>query len=497
MERASGILLHITSLPARYGIGDLGPWAYRFAGYLAQAGQSYWQVLPVTPPASMDLQCPYGGSSAFAGNTMLISPEQLYRQGYLARKDISPHPDFSTDHVDFKKVTKYKNKLFDIAYENFKAAPQDDKYKRFCKSNQKWLDDHAMFTALKGHFGSGRWHTWPDRLRDRGPDAIKYIKQQLTDPINKEKFLQYQFFKQWHNLKDYCNRYGVKLIGDIPIYIAYDSADVWAHPRFFKLTSKKKPRVISGVPPDDFNKTGQLWGNPVYDWDNLKEHSYSWWINRFMHNFELFDMVRVDHFRGFVAGWEVPSWHHTAEKGKWVDAPANDFLQKLFKKIDPGLLIVEDLGNITQDVVEVVDKFGLAGMKILMWAFGGKTKENLHNTVNYVKNSVVYTGTHDNNTIRGWFNRELKEQQKKELFEFLGKTVPPKQIHWELIRLAFASVSGLAIIPLQDVLGLGEIARMNRPGTVRGNWTWRLRRGQITPVALQKLKHLTTIYARS
>ncbi len=485
--------MHVTSLPSKYGIGDLGPWAYRFANYLVEGGQKFWQMLPVNTPCG---SCPYGGTSAFAGNTLLVSPDQLYKQGYLTKMDIYPHPDFPTNHVDFKKVSGYKRKLFNTAYERFKAGTPSDGYKHFCSVNKKWLDDHAMFSALREHFGSGDWHAWPGRLRDRGADAIKYTKKQLSDTIGKEKFLQYQFFKQWHNLKDYCNRHGVELIGDIPLYVAYDSADVWGYRKFFKLTNKGKPRVVSGVCPDRFSKTGQLWGHPVYDWDALAAANYSWWFKRIRHNLEMFDVVRLDHFRGFIAGWEVPAWHETAQKGKWVKTAGQEFFEKLLKKIPADRFIVEDLGHITPDVAEVVERFGLTGMRVLMWGFGDDAKGNIHNPVNYRANSVVYTGTHDNNTVRGWLNREAGVKQKRAFYDFVGKKVEMKHFHREFVRLALGSVSRLAVIPLQDVLGLGEIARMNRPGTTRGNWTWRFRRGQVTPAILKRLKELTETYGR-
>lgn len=506
-KRASGILLHITSLPSKCGIGDFGPEACHFADLLVRAKQSYWQVLPLTPLIPSPPYSPYNGLSAFAGNTLLISPELLYRQSLLTRKDIqraSPNalfrqarPAFPKTRVDYRLAISYKTKLLHIAFERFKTMPRRPDYKLFCLKNKSWLDNFATFVALRQHFWPRLWCNWPAELRDRKKQALKSIKTQLKDTINREKFFQYLFFKQWLALKCYCNQRGIRIIGDIPIYVAFDSADVWAHPKIFKLTGKKKPRVVGGVPPDFFSRSGQLWGNPIYDWQVLKNTGYPWWIRRVEHNLTLFDIVRLDHFRGFVAYWQVPADKKTAKSGKWVKGPKEDFFNKLFRRFPSKPIIVEDLGHITRDVIALIEKFQLPCMKILQFAFGGDSVTNSHCLHNHVKNCVVYTGTHDNNTIRGWFEKEAKPKQKKKLFDYLGRKVPASQVHWELIRLAMSSVGNLTIIPIQDVLGLGEQGRMNRPGTVEGNWSWRLRPNQITTPTIRKLAKLTQTYGRA
>jgi 4-alpha-glucanotransferase len=497
MKRVSGILLHISSLPGKYGVGDLGPQAYKFADFLKSSGQRLWQVLPVNPPSSTFHPSPYTCLSAFGGNSLLISPELLYQDGLLSSREISEKAELPNDHVDYPSTASYKQKLLHKAFTRFQSRRSKPGYTKFCSENKWWLDDIALFVALRSHFGTGFWNQWPAKLRDREKACLKEIKLEMHEEISREKFVQYQFSKQWHALKNYCGSKGIKLIGDMPIYTAYDSTDVWAHRKFFKLTKTGKLKSVAGVPPDHFSKTGQLWGNPVYDWDALKKANYSWWFHRIKYNLSLFDIVRLDHFKGFVSYWEVPARYKTAEKGKWTKAGGEDFFEKLLKRFPARAFIVEDLGHITDEVETVIEKFNLAGMKILQYGFDGSAKENPHCPFNYDKNSVVYTGTHDNNTIRGWLDKEAKTKQKKRLFEYLGKKVHSNRLHWEMIRLAYASGSRLCIIPMQDILGLGHKARMNRPGTIKGNWQWRLQKGGLTAVSSRKLAKLTEIYGRS
>ena len=496
-KRTSGILLHITSLPSKYGIGDFGPEAYKFVDILSRARQSYWQVLPLSSISPREPHSPYDGLSAFAGNTLLISPDLLYREGLLSKKDIQDRPAFSEISVDYRLVNSYKKKLLKIAYERFKDIPKEDDYELFCLENKSWLENYATFIALNRHFRYRLWNSWPAEFRDRKKQAVSYINANLKDAINGEKFLQYVFFKQWFSLKHYCNERGIEIIGDIPIYVSYNSADVWAYPEIFKLTKTKKPRVVGGVPPDYFSQTGQLWGNPIYNWHRLKNRRYSWWIERIKHNLAVFDIVRIDHFRGLVAYWQVPASHKTAVKGKWVQGPKEDFLNKLFKDVPSTRVIVEDLGYITPDVSELIKKFQLPCMRVLLFAFDGNLAANPHCLYNHVKNSVIYTGTHDNNTVRGWFEKEAETEQKKKLFDYLGHKVSAGQVHWEFIRMAMNSVSNMVIIPIQDVLGLGEHARMNRPATIHGNWSWRLGHKQIRSSIISKLAKLTEIYGRA
>lgn len=497
-KRASGILLHITSLPSRFGIGDLGPAAFRFADFLKKAKQSYWQVLPLNPPVGATSGSPYTSRSAFAGNTLLISPELLYRDGRLTKKEIQSAPSLADTAVDYRAVAAYKDKLLSIAYERFAESGKSRKYEQSGRlPDAAWLEDFATFLALRQHFGGRSWCDWPSPVRDRKPQALKGLKSQLRQTIDKQKFLQYVFSRQWLSLRNYCNKLGIRIIGDVPFYVAYDSADVWTNPQNFKLNKAKKPRMVCGVPPDYFSATGQLWGNPAYDWNTLKKARYHWMVQRIRHNLKLFDILRLDHFRGFAACWEVPATEKTAVKGKWVPGPKEDFFNTLVRDLGALPMIAEDLGFITPEVTELLDKFQLPGMKVLLFGFGQSCGANPHLPHNFEKNCVVYTGTHDNNTIRGWFQNEAKRKDKQRLFDYLGRGVPDGRAHTELIRLAMASVAQLVILPLQDVLGLGQDARMNRPAARRGNWRWRFTQRQLTPSIIKKLAEMTKTYGRT
>jgi len=507
IKRASGVLLHVTSLPSKYGIGDLGPEAYKFADFLARAKQRYWQVLPLNPPTlSQNPYSPYNGLSAFAGNTLLISPDLLYRRGLLAKRDIQDCPGFAEPQasrpssrgaqIEYPRVISYKTKLLNAAYERFKGLRRRQDYERFCIENKSWLEDFASFVALRQYFRPRLWCDWPVELRERWEKPLTAEKIKLRESINREKFLQYLFFSQWFALKRHCNQLGIKIIGDIPIYVAYDSADLWCHPEIFKLNRYRDPEFVSGVPPDLFSRKGQLWGNPTYNWLVLKKTRYSWWIERLRHNLAMFDRVRLDHFRGFFRYWRVPADSKTAKNGKWMKGPADDFFNVLFKRFSPDSFIAEDLGYITNDVKTFIKRHGLTGMKVLQFAFDGDPDENTHYPRNHTSNSVVYTGTHDNNTAVGWFKKEATAEQKTRLFDCLGHKPRANDIHWELIKLALASVADIAIIPVQDILGLDENARMNRPAKVRGSWQWRLRPGQLTLQISKKLAKLTRITGR-
>lgn len=474
----------------------MGPAAYRFADFLANSAQKYWQILPFNPPTVDSIHCPYGALSAFAGDPLLISPCQLHEQGLLTSEDIKPTSGFQAGKVDFTRSSALKTALFDKAYDRFKNAPPDPVFQRFCSENAQWLDDYCLFLALRQKLSTGFWYDWPIPLRDRQPAAIESAKREFAETIQKQKFLQYNFFRQWSRLKNYCTEKGIKIIGDIPIYLAYDSADVWANPQFFKLDKNKKPAFVAGVPPDPFCKTGQLWSNPVYDWNGLKKSDFSWWIDRIKHNLSLFDMVRIDHFRAFVAYWQIPAKHKTAKKGKWIRAPKDSFFKKLFENVPPDSIIVEDLGFITPAVRTFVDKLNLSGMRILQWAFSGD-KSNPHSIKNHTARSVVYTGTHDNNTLKGWFENELTDEQKQTVLKAIHAKPNTKNIHWKLIEMAMASRAHLAIIPMQDLLGLGEDGRMNRPGTIEGNWNWQITAGSVTSAIAGKLRKTTQNTRRS
>ena len=494
MKRGSGILLHITSLPSAHGIGDLGPWSYEFADFLSEAKQSFWQILPLNPTVAACGSSPYHSSSAFAGNTLLISPDSMVEEGLLTEGDIKPAPYFEKKEVDYPKVISYKEKIFNKAHERFKRS-REDEFEKFCSENSSWLEDFALFAALRVHFGRV-WNEWPSKIRDRQLKALQKLKNQLHDRIEREKFLQYVFFKQWFSLKSYCNDKGIQIIGDIPIYVDFDSADVWVNSGIFKLNGEKRPSFVAGVPPDYFSSTGQLWGHPVYRWDVLKELGYAWWIRRIEHNLKFFDLVRIDHFRGFVAYWEVQAGEKTAVKGRWVEAPAEDFFAALRERFSSPPIIAEDLGIITPDVREMINRLGFPSMRVLLFAFGEDLPTNPYAPHNHVKNSVVYTGTHDNNTVRGWFEREATPEDKKRLFRYLGREVSAQDVHWEFIRLAMMSVANMVIFPIQDILGLDEKARMNQPAIVEGNWRWRLLPEQLTPALARKLSEMTEIYGR-
>ncbi len=496
-RRGSGILLHISSLPSAYGVGDLGPHAYKFADFLAESKQSFWQILPLTPTDLIYDNSPYHSISAFAGNPLLISPDFLVRDELLSEGDLEMVPSFPQNQVDYEAVTAYKNNLFDMAYKSFKEFEDINDYERFCSRNQLWLDDFVLFKALREHFEGKVWSEWEPEIRDRSSEALDSLKHEHKDRLDKEKFLQYIFYKQWFALKSYCNQKGIQIIGDIPIYVEYNSAEVWTNPQLFKLDNDKKPEVVAGVPPDYFSETGQLWGSPIYNWDKMREQKFEWWIKRIAHTLTLVDIVRIDHFRGLIAYWEVPAGETTAINGKWVEVPSVEFFNTVLKHFPTLPIIAEDLGIITPDVREVIHQYDLPGMKVLHFAFGDDMATNPYVPHNLIRNCIVYTGTHDNNTTRGWFRTEATPEIKHRLNQYLGREISYDTVPLDLMRLAFMSVANLAIIPIQDLLGLDEQARMNKPSTNRGNWRWRLSSAQLTPEAAATLLHLTETYGRA
>ncbi len=496
-RRGSGILLHITSLPSPYGIGDLGPDAYTFVDFLAKTQQSYWQILPLTLTCPAYGNSPYSSFSSLAGNILLISPERMVKNDFLSASDIPDLPDFSREKVHYDAVITFKETIFNRAYEKNReklASHQD--FQKFCGENVHWLYDYTLFISIKKHYRGLEWSKWPVEIRDRQDSALKEMTVSLGDNILKEKFLQYIFFNQWYSLKTYCDSKNIKIIGDIPIYVNYDSSDVWANPEIFSLNEAKEPLYVAGVPPDYFSTTGQLWGHPVYNWDVISKNGYSWWIARIRHNLQLFHLFRLDHFRGFVGYWQVHSSEETAINGKWVKAPAKDFFNTLFKHFPEISIIAEDLGVITPDVKEIITEFGFPGMKVLLFAFGEDLPTNPYAPHNHVKNCIIYTGTHDNNTIAGWYKSELSPEDKSRITAYIGREIAENTIHWELIRLAMMSVADMAIIPMQDILGLGENDRMNRPARAMGNWEWRVRKEQLSHSLALKLKEITRIFGR-
>lgn len=497
MQRASGILLHITSLPSAYGIGDLGPQSYQWLDLLNQAKQKYWQILPLNPTDSINHHSPYSCSSAFAGNTLLISPEQLVKDGFLRKEDCRQTVKFSSNKVDYKKVSVLKKELLRSAFRRFTETKNKADYERFCTEHDYWLDDFALFVVFKNHFKGVAWSFWPQEMRDRNPAALQKAKEKFSRQSKEIKFYQYLFFKQWEAFKKYAEQKGIKIIGDIPIYVNYDSADTWTHPDLFKLDGERKLLFVGGVPPDYFSETGQRWGNPIYRWDRLKETDYAWWVKRMAHNLKMLDYVRIDHFRGFLQYWEIPADEKTAVKGRWVDGPKDDFFKTLLKYFPQIPVIAEDMGVITPDVTELMERFGFPGMKVLLFAFGDDMQKNPYLPHNFVKNCIVYTGTHDNNTIIGWFHEDAKPQEKMNLSQYLGHAILETTLSWDLIELAMRSIADVAIISMQDILGLGEEARMNTPATLKGNWQWRLGPNTLTPEVMKKFLELTESTQRS
>ncbi|MGB8510048.1 MAG: 4-alpha-glucanotransferase, partial [Pyrinomonadaceae bacterium] len=489
--RACGILLHPTSLPGRFGVGDLGEEAYRFVDFLAKAGQSLWQVLPLGPTGYGD--SPYQCFSAFAGNTLLISPERLVTDGLLADSDLTDaNSSFSARRVEFGPAIEFKDRLLKKAFENFKrgvVSSLRDGFEAFNTESAAWLEDYALYRAMKDLRGGVAWNKWEAPVVRRDADALALARQSLGDEIEAQKFYQFLFFRQWSALRAYCREKGVRIVGDIPIFVAHDSADVWTQARQFKLNEDGSPRVVAGVPPDYFSATGQLWGNPIYDWERQRDEDFRWWVERMTGTLRLVDIVRVDHFRGFAACWEIPGGDLTAERGSWVNAPGRELFQAIRQALGELPIIAEDLGVITPDVDALRDEFGFPGMRILQFGFGGdaRNKDLPHN---YVSNSVVYTGTHDNDTTIGWFNssaaggsstRDAAQIEREREFCLGYLDTGGKEIHWDFIRAVLASVSDTAIVPLQDVLGLGTEARMNLPASTSGNWAWRFESRALTP----------------
>jgi 4-alpha-glucanotransferase len=495
--RASGVLLHPTSLPSRFGIGDLGENAYRFVDFLANSDQQIWQILPIGPTGYGN--SPYLSYSALAGNPLLISPAILQKQDLLTWEDLQNLPDFPQDQVDFEGVIKMKMPLLRKASDRFKAIASDkakEEFQRFCNRQNDWLSDYALFMSLKdAHHGSG-WNQWPADISARQPQAMAEWVAKLTDDIFFHKFVQYQFFGQWQNLKQYANEKGIQLFGDIPIYVAHDSVDVWAHRNIFQLDPDTgEAALMAGVPPDYFSETGQLWGNPVYNWQELEKTDFKWWIRRVEAILEYVDIIRIDHFRGFQAYWAVPHGETTAMNGTWLDAPGDKFFQRLDKQLGKLPIVAEDLGVITPEVEALRDKFNFPGMKILQFAFDGDPANGFL-PYNYTdRNCIVYTGTHDNDTTVGWFN-ERSPEANAQVSDYFG-CVGNDGIHWAMIRLALSSVSNTAVLPFQDILGLGTDAKMNTPSQPTGNWIWRCRAEAFNDELSGRLKYLTHLYGRS
>ncbi len=498
--RSSGILLHPTSFPGRYGIGDLGNAAYRFVDFLHGAGQSLWQVLPLGPTGYGD--SPYQCFSAFAGNPLLIDPEQLVGDGLLTWDELETGlPDFPADQIDFGWVITWKIPLLKHSFENFRRGANPDlraEFSAFCADNAAWLDDFALFMALKDAHDGHPWGEWDVDIRTRRPDALARWQAELAGPAEIHKYLQWQFFRQWLALKKYANDKGIRIIGDIPIFVAYDSADAWANPDVFHFDAEGRPTVVAGVPPDYFSATGQLWGNPLYHWDEMARRGYRWWIARFQATLTQVDIVRVDHFRGFYNYWEIPAGEKTAIKGRWLKGPGAALFLAVEAELGKLLILAEDLGDFDADSRAGVDalmaEFGFPRMKILQFAFGSDADDPFlpHN---FAPDCVVYPGTHDNDTIVGWFHKSSQPHERQAALKYLDKP-DAATIAWDFIRLGWASVARLAIASLQDLLGLDSHARMNTPSVLGGNWNWRYGQGDLSADLQEKLLGITTIFGR-
>ena len=481
--RASGILLHPTSLPGP-GVGDLGEQAFRFIDWLVDAGQTLWQTLPLV--AVNEGGSPYNALSAFAGNPLLISPAELHLHGLLPA-EAAAAPDLGSDELDFPAALRWKDGVVRAAH----ALLADDEelradFRAWRHEEGEWLEDYALFRALRDAHGGRSWAHWPGELRRRHVPALREAARELAVEIERHAYAQYLFGLQWTAVRRYAHRNGIRIIGDVPIFVAYDSADVWAHPELFELDGDLRPTVVSGVPPDYFSATGQRWGNPLYRWDVLEKTGYRWWIRRFRRTLEMVDVVRVDHFRGFESYWEVPAEEETAMNGRWMPGPGRKLFDAVRRELGALPLVAEDLGLITEEVEALRDDLDLPGMRVLQFAFGGDDPQNPHLPRNYVHNAVAYTGTHDNDTCLGWY-ADADRHERIAVDETVGAG---GEMHWRLIEAVLQSGAGWAIVPLQDVLGLGGQARMNTPGVPHGNWAWRLHEGQLTPEMAARMAEL-------
>lgn len=498
-SRSSGILLHPTSLPGTWGIGDFGAAAYQFVDFLVSAGQSLWQILPLNPTGFGD--SPYQSPSAFAGNQLLISPDKLLEDGLLQREDLydesgQPVQTFSPDNVDYDAVSEFKWPLLRKSFALFRggAAPaHQEGFARFCQEQADWLNDYALFISIKDQRDGASLDTWDKDIRLRDPAALERLGKELADEIEFRKYVQYLFFDQWFKLKNYANERGIKIIGDAPIFVAYDSAEVWANEELFYLDENGKPVAVAGVPPDFFSSTGQRWGNPLYRWEVMAQRKYAWWVRRIKFTLTTVDILRLDHFRGFEAYWEVPASEDTAINGRWVPGPGAALFERLNEELGELPIIAEDLGIITEEVEALRDQFHLPGMKVLQFAFGDDST-NPYLPHNYDSpNVVVYTGTHDNDTTLGWYN-SLGEEEKLKVRNYVAHD--GSDIAWYVMRCAYSSIADMAVVPLQDPLRLGNEARMNVPGVTGGNWDWRFRAEMLTPQLAEEMRNMTATYRR-
>jgi len=502
-QRASGVLLHVTSLPGPHGIGDLGPQAHEFVQFLSHASQAWWQMFPLGHPGMGN--SPYTSISAHAGNPLLVSLDYLREDGLLTPDELRGDGDRNPGRVDFERAWAFKLPRLRRAYERFCERSRDrTKFDHFCKKNAAWLDDYALYSALKDEMRGSAWTQWPADLRRRKPSALRQAADDLGREIGFYQFIQFEFDQHWERLRDACRHKGIGLIGDLPIFVAHDSADVWANPDLFYLDGTGNPTFVAGTPPDYFSSTGQRWGNPLYRWNVMKKDGYAWWVTRFKSLFERFDAARLDHFIGFQRCWRIPAKDATAAHGVFMPGPRDHFFQAILRKLGKLELIAEDLGLVTPEVKALRDRFAFPGMRVLQFAFGTDPEAGNYLPYSFPHNCLVYTGTHDNDTTVGWFhdngshggtrNRDEIRRERENVLRYVG--TDGREIHWDLIRLAFQSVANTAIIPAQDLLGLGSDARMNTPGTGEGNWEWRFRKGDFDSRVVDRLLSMTEIYGR-
>ena len=494
-ERSSGILFHPTSLPGKYGIGTLGKEAYAFIDFLKKSRQKLWQIFPLGPTGYGD--SPYQSFSSFAGNPYLIDFDLLIEAHLLSEEDLRDvFFGDNEEYIDYGAIYNQKYPLLRKAYENFKSSDNHEmkeNLEHFKRENASWLNDYSLYISLKNHFNGLPWNEWAHDIKNREHGAMEHYRNELADDIEYHNFIQFLFFKQWGDVKRYANENGIKIIGDIPIFVAADSSDAWANPEIFLFDEERKSVKVAGVPPDYFSATGQLWGNPLYNWQKLKETNYSWWVERVRANLSTCDIIRIDHFRGFEAYWAVPYGDDTAINGQWEPGPGIDLFNAIKSQLGELPIIAEDLGLMTQGVIDLREATGFPGMKILGFAFdSGEENDYLPHT--YTKNCVVYTGTHDNDTLIGWFQK-AKEEDRQFARDYLNSR-SDDEIHWDAIRGAWSSVASMAISPVQDFLGLGSEARINTPGVAAGNWQWRLRHGVLTDELAERIAKLTRVYSR-
>jgi len=493
LNRACGILLPVPSLPGGYGSGDLGKPAHDFVDFLSRSGQTIWQVLPLTVTDGALGNSPYSSPSAFAGTPLCISPDDLVTRGLLLRDELSGHPPFSEDRVDYAAARIFREHILRLAFSRFSP---DGNYEAFLREQEHWLEDYVLFTALKGVYNGDPWNCWPEEIRRRDGNALLAASRDLGEEPDFLRFVQYIFFSQMKDLRAKCREAGVELIGDLPIYVNYDSADVWSRQSFFCLGGDLLPTEVAGVPPDYFSEKGQLWGNPLYNWDTLKKNGFSWWIRRLRHSLSLFDTVRIDHFRGLLAYWAIPFGDKTAERGTWRPVPSADFFNAVRKELPSPPFLAENLGVITPDVTEAMESMGFPGMAVALFAFGGGMRDNPHIPHNYRRELAAYTGTHDNNTIEGWYSEDASEDERRTFRKYTGRSADGESAADAVIRLVLSSVAERAVVPLQDYLGLGSEGRMNTPSVPSGNWEWKARQEHLSGELSGRMANLAAIYGR-